>query len=218
VTRGVVLGLTLEQIAARARYLGGQAGAEVLDPHVRSPAAKCPQGFYLLTEHNGGKDPTAPDPFDRWPHGVGADGKPFTAITGDCVGGASWCGGFDRYQPVRFPLYDGWINTNSMLEDAFGARRCFEPCDPQPGAFLVAPTGAPGFEHCGHITTAWKVPADFRYDDIESWRELLTTHVAALTPSPANAVTSAAMWFRARQTETARGAHRAAFVRSIMAA
>lgn len=215
-TRGVVLPLTLEQVAMRARYLCNRVGADKLDSYVRDAAPQCVDGYYLLAEHNGGKDPTAGDPFDRWSR----EGATFVNRTGDCIGGAAWCGGFDRWQPERFAdLYDGWINTNSMIEDATGQARCFELLDvPVPGCFMVAPTGAPGFEHCGHISTVWDAPpADaWDHDNADCWRHVLATDVAARSPHQANAMTSGSVWYGARRT--ARNAfHYAIFCRSIMA-
>lgn len=192
-TRGIVLGLTLAQVAARALQLG---------------APDFVDGYYLLSEHNGGKDPTAPDPFDRWSN----PGSTFVNRTGDCIGGASWCGGFDRYQPVRFAhLYGGWINTDSMLLDATGPRKCFEPLvAPVAGCFLVAPTGSPGFEKCGHIITLHTVPDVFDIDDIACWKATLGCDVAALGAGKrANTTHDATWWYRARHDG-------ARFVRSVM--
>lgn len=195
-TRGIVLGLTLDQVAARAVQLG---------------APDFVDGYYQLSGHNGGKDPTAADPFDRWPF-KGADGETHEARTADCIGGAAWAGGFDRYQPDRFKLrgWDGWINTDSMLEDARGHATCFALLPaPVRGCFLVAPTGSPGFERCGHITTIHTVPADFAMDNPASWKALLGTDVASRGSSRANTTHDASWWFAARH-------HGAGFVRSIM--
>lgn len=191
--RGVVVSLTPDEIADRARRLG--------DPSFVA-------GYYLLQEHNGGKDPTAADPFDRW----SKPGSTFVNRTADCIGGASWCAGFDRYQPVRFAhLYDGWINTDSMLEDANGPAKCFAVLDaPVAGCFLVAPTGAPGFVECGHIITIHTVPADFAIDSYASWQALRGTDVAMLGAGVrANTTHDATWWFAARHQG-------AKFVRSVM--
>lgn len=219
-TRGRVLGLMLEQVAARARYLGGICSSGSLDALVRSPASSCIDGYYELHEHNGGKDPTAPDPFDRWPHGVDKVGQPFTAITGDCIGGAAWCGGFDRYQPSRFAhLYDGWINTDSMIEDALGPAKCFELLHaPVAGCFMVAPTGAPSpFSGCGHISTVYDAPPPDQWDigNPDAWRHVLAVDVAARGEHRANMPTTGAVWYPARYT--AANPHKfTIFCRSIM--
>lgn len=191
--RGTVLGLSLEQIAARARQLG---------------APDFTDGFYLLHDHNGGKDPLADDPFDRW-------SKPdstFINRTADCIGGAAWCGGFDRWQPFRFPLYDGWINTDSVWSDATHAAKCFVQLPaPVPGCFVVARTGAPGFETRGHIGTVYAAPPAeiWEIDNTDLWRHVLITDVASRGDQRANTSHDATWWFQARH-------HGAAFVRSIM--
>jgi hypothetical protein len=149
-TRGLVLPLTLQQTVNRALYLAGEVDRSALDEHVREPLPWCATGYYRLAYPNGGEDPSAPDPFARWSE----PGKTFVNVTGDCVAGASWCGGWDRKQPVRFAhLYDGSINTNSMLMDARGPRICFRTFDyPQPGAMVVCASGTPGHK-VGHVGT-----------------------------------------------------------------
>lgn len=224
-TRGLVLGLTPAQVVARARYLGGLSDASVLDSHVTAPALHCPEIFYLLSGHNGGKDPTACDPADRWikPDEIDAQGNrtvhTFTNRTADCIGGGVWCAGFDRYQPVRFGhIYNGWINTDSMIADAIGPAKCFEVLDkPEPGCFVVAETHAAGFEECGHIGTVYACPPPehFDRDNPDSWRHVLAVHVADLSPARANQQTTGSMWFAARNPNA--GGYRSIFCRSIMA-
>lgn len=189
-TRGKVLGLSLAQVATRARYLA-------------SP--ECVDGYYLLNDHNGGKDPTAADPFDRW----SKPGSTFVNRTADCIGGAAWCGGFDRYQPVRFPYYHGWINTDSMLLDVLGSRRCFEPLDrPTPGCFVVAPSGSPGHA-IGHIGVVIDVPAEWDADVADCWRLVRVVDVASRGAGVrANKETTAIGWYTSRK--------QGAWVRSIM--
>lgn len=216
--RGISLGLTAAQRANRAKYLGGLADSSVLDASVVSPAPQCIDGYYRLhgapgePAYNGGKDPTALDPFDRWRTGTG-----FVARTADCIGGASWCGGFDRYQTQRFAhLYDGWINTDSMLLDACGPAKCFVLLDrPEPGCFLVAPTGSPGFEHCGHIATVHAVPAEWDHDTIECWRAVGAVDVADRGEHRANAPANVPYWFNARETKARRSRY-AAFIRPLI--
>jgi hypothetical protein len=215
-SRGQVLGLTLAQVAARARYLGGLAKADTLDAHVRDAAPDCIDGYYLLSEHNGGKDPTAKDPFDRW----SKVGHTFVNRTADCIGGASWCGGFDRYQPDRFAhLYDGWINTDSMIEDALGPGLCFELLHaPVPGCFMVAPTHAPPpFAGCGHIATVYDAPpeSDWNPESHDCWRHVLAVDVAARGEHRANMPTTGVVWEPARYTP-ANPHHFAIFCHSIM--
>ena len=83
---------------------------------------------YHLSYPNGGTDPTAE-------HCADPD-----TMQADCIGFAAWASGFDRLQarvmtpdafkarypaaPVRFPtvfpLYDGYINTDSMIDSLSG--------------------------------------------------------------------------------------------------
>lgn len=188
-SRGKVLGLSLEQVAARARYLA---------------SSECIAGYYRLNgdedglpPYNGGKDPTAPDPFDRW----SKPGSKFTNITADCIGGAAWCGGWDRYQVERFPLYKGWINTDSMLADARGKARCFVLLErPTVGAYVVAPTKSPGHPKAGHIGTIIDVPAEWDADIEDCWRRVKVVDVASRGAGVrANQQTTAIGWFAARK-------------------
>ncbi len=188
-TRGRVLGLSLAQVNARARYLCG---------------ADCAVGYYLLKDHNGGKDPTARDPFDRW----SKPGSIFVNVTADCIGGAAWCGGFDRYQPVRFAhLYGGWINTDSMLMDTRGPARCFvDLARPEPGCFVVCKSGSPG-HHIGHIGVVVEVPAEWDRAERDCWKRLGVVDVASTgSGNRANMRRTGVGWFRTD----------AAFVKSTM--
>lgn len=84
----------------------------------------------------GGRDPYASTPVTKRGSRYGSD----------CIGFALWCLGIDRYQPVDgedidYPFYEGWINTDSMLMDANGPRRYFEPVAyPFPGCVIVYPS------------------------------------------------------------------------------
>src|SRR5688572_8758056 len=127
--RGLVIDLTQSQILNRMRYLAGEIPLEELDDYIDKGTSRlrklggyeeaspgtptyCPDIFYLLKDYNGGKDPTAPDCATRW----SKPGASFVNRTSDCIGGMAWAGGFDRYQPERFShIYDGWINTDSMI-------------------------------------------------------------------------------------------------------
>jgi len=190
--RGVVLPMTMEEIRDRALYLASD---------------RCVAGYYLLHDHNGGKDPTAPDPFDRWKF-QGKDGEWHTAVTADCIGGAAWCGGFDRFQPVRFAhIYGGWINTDSMIMDARGPGRCFVELDrPEPGCFVVCASGSRGHK-VGHIGTVVTVPAEWDKQIGECWSALGVVDVASTGAGRrANTLRTGRGWFDTN----------AAFVRSIM--
>lgn len=206
-TRGAVLPLTGAQRAARMRYLARLAPIETLDRHVKRDGIEngtlCPEIYYLLKEHNGGKDPTAADPATRWSN----DGSTFVNRTCDCIGGMAWAGGWDRYQPERFGhIYEGWINTDSMRMDAGGPVKCFMRLQaPEAGCYVVYASGAAG-HRVGHIGGVIAVPATWNEKDRASWKALQVVDVAARSPKPANALTTGLGWFGAD----------AWFVRSIM--
>lgn len=192
-TRGVVLPLTAKQRIQRALYLAKLADITTLDPWVRTKDAplRCPDGYYLLHDHNGGKDPTAPDPFDRWHK----EGSEFTNRTADCIGGAAWIGGWDRYQPIRFPLYSGWINTDSMRMDARGAMTCFvRMAAPEPGCYVVAASGSHGHK-IGHIGTVVGGYEAFDAREQACWEALEVVDVASRSPRPANQLTTGRGWY-----------------------
>lgn len=160
--RGLVLDLSPAERVARWRYLAGELPIGDLDAGVRrdglAPSTKCPDIFYRLKEFNGGKDPTAPDCATRWrssPEAMTVN------RTSDCIGGAAWGAGFDRYQPVRFAhVYGGWINCDSMVMDADAGAKCFRRiAAPVPGCFIVARSGAFGAGTVGHIGGVVAVPS-----------------------------------------------------------
>lgn len=188
-TRGVVLGLSLDQIAERMRYL---------------VSGDCPDIYYRLSGFNGGKDPTATDPGDRW---IAAGGSNVN-VTADCIGGMAWCGGWDRYQPQRFAhLYDGWINTDSMrLDISQAGGRCFMRLSrPEVGCFIVCASGSHGHTigHIGGVIGG----ADEWADTHDGWSGLQVANVAAYAqPSRANKLTTGIGWYGAD----------AWFVKSIM--
>lgn len=219
-TRGVALGLSLDQVHTRLLYLGGLVPASKLDDHVtdRHDAHRvdgydhtdehgdffCTSLYYLLKDHNGGKDPTALDPADRWSF----PGKTFVNRTADCIGGMAWAGGFDRYQPTRFHhIYDGWINTDSMIQDATRDKRCFTTLDhPEPGCFVVCASGSRG-HGIGHIGGVIQVADKFDYHNDHSWSTTMIVDVAAWGPGiRANTKHSMLGWFNTN----------AVFVKSIM--
>lgn len=175
-------------------YLAQLADITTLDEHVRVKGAplRCPDIFYLLKEHNGGKDPTAPDPADRWKK----DGSEFENRTADCIGGAAWIGGWDRYQPIRFAhIYSGWINTDSMRQDAGGPQKCFVRIDnPEPGCYVVAGSGSPGHK-IGHIGTVVGGCEGFERNKRESWEALEVVDIASRTPRRANMITMGKGWY-----------------------
>lgn len=112
----------------RGKIIGGDWPAEL----TAQRAKKWP-GTYAIRYHleypNGGTDPTASAPQDPQTGGC------------DCIGFAAWCAGFDRLQPKKFPYYDGYINTDSMVEEATRRGKWFTVLDkPEAGCFVVAPS------------------------------------------------------------------------------
>ncbi len=220
-TRGLVLPSTAQQRVTRMRWLAGEATFNELDTEIEArydpnkrdipgyynitEATRCCSGYYLLKDHNGGKDPTAIDPFDRWsndapPLYARPDFTvPFLNRTADCIGGMVWCGMFDRYQPKRFShLYDGWINTDSMLMDARGPKKCFRLLDrPEPGCFVVFASGDGGHS-IGHIGGITDVPAEWDRTKVECWQALGVVDMAARTPKPGNARGNPLVWYHAQ--------------------
>ena len=193
-SRGTVIPLSASERVARARYLAGELPISALDPGVRRDGRSglCPDIFYRLADHNGGKDPTAPDCATYWRKDAAST---FINRTSDCIGGAAWIGGFDRYQHARFPVYAGWINTDSMLIDAEGKRTCFRVIDdPEPGCFVVARSGSYGANSIGHIGTVIDVPARWNPTDKASWAALGVVDVAGRS-GRANKRTTGTGWF-----------------------
>jgi hypothetical protein len=190
VKRGAVVPLTLAERANRALYLAGDRSIEQLDIFIRKAGAPamCPSLTYRLKLFNGGKDPTAPDPS--------------TGILGfrycDCIGGACWCQGVDRYQEVRFShIYKGWMNTDSIMMDArLRAPRCWmKVAVPTAGDVMVCETGSPGHPNCGHISTivGYKL-ATFDAKDRACWDAIEAVDVAD-RHGRANKRTTGRGWF-----------------------
>lgn len=192
-TRGTVIPLSAQQRANRARYLGGIVDKNALDSGLVNPALNCAPIYYRLKDYNGGKDPHAPDPATRWVNPATEQApNPQTNVTCDCVGGAAWCGGFDRFQPARFShLYGGWINTDSMIMDAQANALAFAiVTKPYPGCFVVCRTDA----NVGHIGVVIDVPGDFDPAK-DSWSRVKIVDVAARGIGiRANMPSTAASW------------------------
>lgn len=119
---GVFRPTTRQEAVERARKLAGPAGATIR---------------YRLADHQGGRDPHAPDCASHWTSAV----KRIPLATADCAGFVAWCLGFDRYQPDRFSTYGGWINCDSAIIDARTSREWFEIAEkPTPGDLIVYPS------------------------------------------------------------------------------
>jgi len=113
---------TRQEAVERARKLAGPAGAKIR---------------YRLADHQGGRDPHAPDCASHWKSAV----KRIPLATADCAALACWSIGMDRYQPDRFSTFGGWLNTDSMLIDARTSKELFEIADkPTPGDLIVYPS------------------------------------------------------------------------------
>jgi len=88
----------------------------------------------------GGRNPGAatPETTRTFPGGTKRTGS-------DCIGFVAWCSGFDRFNE-SFPLYGGWINTDSSLGVWNGTR--WNPIDrffrlvttPVAGCWVVYPS------------------------------------------------------------------------------
>lgn len=198
--RGAVVYLTPDQVVNRALYLAGERSLWDLDEHVRkrdrilAGETECPVIYYRLEGHNGGTDPFAPDCASHWSN----PGSTFENVTSDCVGGAAWCSGFDRYQPERQPAsigYGGWFNTDSMLMDARGPRGCFEDLGrPELGTMIVCRSGTRGhvIGHVG-IVVGYKL-AEWNPDDVACWEAIEVVDVAARS-GRANRRTTGRGWY-----------------------
>lgn len=190
-TRGLVVPLSPAEVVQRALFLAGEVTSAKLDRYLRASVPRCPTIYYRMEAgRNGGFDPTAPDPASRWQ----TDGGTW-AVTCDCVGGAAWCAGFDRYQPVRFDhLYGGWCNTNSIIIDASGPARCFVAlARPEIGSMVVCKSGSPGHA-VGHVGTIVSVPAEWDATKRECWEAIGVVDVAG-RKGRANMRTTARGWF-----------------------
>ncbi len=133
---------------------------------------------YILGE--GGRNPANEHPFTPDPRGV---------LGSDCIGWVLWLLGIDRYQPGLFGLYDGWMNTDSIIRDADrhggapyrdGRRPLWRILrKPKPGCLVIFPSVHKNGKRVrmGHVGVVVEVPAEWP-DDIAIWsaaerRELL---------------------------------------------
>ena len=181
-TRGTVIPLTPQQIVERAHFLASK---------------DCPDIYYRLEYPNGGSDPKTDDPAARWSN----PGSAFVNRTADCIAGASWCGGWDRFQPERFAhIYEGHINCDSMRMDINGPGKCFERLErPIPGCMVVY--GSVDYDHdghrdrVGHIGTVVGVPSKWNEHDIKSWTALIVVDIASRSPARANQMRDGIPWY-----------------------
>lgn len=208
-TRGQVIPLTALERRDRMLYLAGElelnrlthldtgrvtilSGYSDVHGQLITPV-KCPAIYYRLQDFNGGSDPYNPDCASRWRVGTQEN------RTSDCIGGQSWAGGWDRFQPKRFPLYGGWINTNSMRMDVRGKSTCFTRLErPELGCYVVYESDPMGKTHgvkVGHIAGVVGVPAEWDPTKVECWEALGVVDVAARV-GRANKRTTGKHWFK----------------------
>lgn len=147
---------------------------------------------YRLSRANGGKDPHAPYPAD-WSFG----GR---VPTCDCTGFVCWSLGIDRYQP-EFPVYGGWVNTDSAI---IASERgvWFEPIE-APEVGCVAVYGGERYDgrrtRVGHWGVVTGVPAEWAADLIDCWDALRVTHCSSSRSRKTGAAiheTSGRIWAR----------------------
>ncbi len=138
---------------------------------------------YRLKKKSGGRDPFAQHPAD-WSYGL-------RVPTCDCMGLVAWCWGFDRYQAARYDrgvngeiIYDGWINTDSMILGSHAPIRSWfdQIPDPEPGAIVVygsryrgSGRRKPG--HTGIVVDP--IPEKFNAADPDSWKSLRVIHCSS---------------------------------------
>ncbi len=150
-----IVPLTLAERAARLEWLYGI-----------EKVSSAPGLYSLKSGETGGRNPAALTPFAAC-----EDGRQ----RADCTGVAMWGQGIDRYQSEsRFPLYGGWINTDSMLMDALSERTITgsggrvpkramfrEVHEAQPGHLIVYPAvydqGVKAKGSIGHVVTVVEV-------------------------------------------------------------
>lgn len=128
-----------------------------------STVARCTRARALLglpatyVLGGGGREPNAATPFTSHNGKRGAD----------CIGFALWCLGLDRYQPKVFNHYDGWMNTDSILDDAehgAGGDHWELLERPRPGCLVVYRSKYANGKRVlmGHVAVVVEVPAEWR--------------------------------------------------------
>jgi hypothetical protein len=158
---------------------------------------------YALGE--GGADPDAGHPGSP-------DEDHGGRLAADCAGFVAWALGYDRFQPGdAFPVFGGWINTDSMITEARGPSRWFEVIDrPEPAAVVVYPGVRRNGERVriGHVGLVTAVPPAWDSTDEASWRGTTVVHCNGSTCRDhgyAVAETGARLWFGADRRGEAKG-------------
>ena len=143
----------------------------------------------------------------------------------DCAGAVSWAWGFDRFQDYSlwlknrpgqfspdslsggeikgpgsdynsFDYYGGWINTDSMLQDAFDNNNdWFEHLDtPIPGCIVAYGSVGKGKDRrIGHEGLVIEAPVVFDRDNPEHWKRLKV--IDCRSSKPAIAIRDGLTWF-----------------------
>lgn len=207
--RGRRLPLTADERRTRQLWLAGEVPLLALDnaidknidrvlsingyqtPHATATSIiRCAEGFYLLKDHNGGKDPRAIDPFDRWRK----PGEAFVNRTADCAA-MQWSQGADRYQPdLASYIYGGWMNTDSIIVDATTRQKVYRQVrKPARGGMIICASGSRG-HRIGHMGGTPDGDEDFEYGNPASWDRLKVVDIAARN-GRANRATTARGWF-----------------------
>lgn len=145
--RGLNLELQRAQVVMRA--LGAVYCRPVRPDRAPDDWVPCLIQYRLEGGYNGDKDPAAPH-CASWSFGL-------RVPTADCVGFALWAAGIDRYQPGYAGSRGEWLNCDSIIDDAHGARKFFFPVSSlggQPGDLLVSPSGAGEHGHIGVLLSS----------------------------------------------------------------
>jgi len=148
-------------------------------PTLRSIADRVAKAWYFTTQKakyilgEGGRAPVNPDPFT--PNAKGQRGS-------DCIGFVLWCLGIDRYQPKLFTHYDGWMNTDSIIQDAktgIGGGLWKILNKPEVGSLVIFPSLWKNGKmvRMGHVGLVVEVPGEWP-ENLTKWdpkarRELL---------------------------------------------
>lgn len=106
----------------------------------------------------------------------------------DCVGFALWCHGIDRFNKL-FPVYGGWMNTDSLREEALSDKPgevdwVTRISVPEPGCLVVyGAAGKAPFRRIGHVGLVYRVPAEWDAKVRDCWKDLGVIDCRSSTPA-----------------------------------